>query len=531
MTKKLLLHKLIVSILMFITFTQVNAQSNFSGDLMLNYNFYQRDSSINAFGNPLYDNILSGGESWISGNYSHSDWGLRAGVRVDLFQNSNLKDLVTPYSGQGLGTWYIEKDVDKLTITAGYFYDQFGTGITYRSYEERGLGLDYATMGVRMKYRFNDNFYIKAFSGKMKNRFDLYSPLLKGAMIEKTFNISENLNMTSGASYLNRTLDKEDMNSIVANINAQELGTRFDPKYNVNVASIFNTLNYKDLTWGFEVAYKTAEATQLDGILQNKDGNVLYTTLGFSKKKYGFTIQGKRTQNFDIRTSPIQIKNDGVIDYLPPMSRQNAYRLPARYQAVTQVQSEMAAQAEVYVAPKRGLTFILNGSNITDLESELLFREILFEMNLKTKKKWGLVAGTQYINYNIETYLNKPGEGLLTAITPYVDFNYRINEKQSIEVQTQYMNCDKDFGSWLYAGVEYNLGHGWTAAISDMYNIQPYHGTKKDHYYSAFASYTHNANRFTLTYARQVEGVVCTGGVCRYEPAFSGVRLGVTSSF
>ncbi|MFN9380586.1 MAG: DUF6029 family protein, partial [Bacteroidota bacterium] len=38
-------------------------------------------------------------------------------------------------------------------------------------------------------------------------------------------------------------------------------------------------------------------------------------------------------------------------------------------------------------------------------------------------------------------------------------------------------------------------------------------------------------NLFSLSYIKQVEGVICTGGICRLEPAFSGVRLSLNSSF
>jgi hypothetical protein len=38
-------------------------------------------------------------------------------------------------------------------------------------------------------------------------------------------------------------------------------------------------------------------------------------------------------------------------------------------------------------------------------------------------------------------------------------------------------------------------------------------------------------NRITLGYVRQVEGINCTGGVCRLEPAFNGVKATLTSSF
>ena len=66
-----------------------------------------------------------------------------------------------------------------------------------------------------------------------------------------------------------------------------------------------------------------------------------------------------------------------------------------------------------------------------------------------------------------------------------------------------------------------------------MYNVKPnkIHVSAAHHYPNVFVAYTKDANRFTLQYVKQVDGINCTGGVCRYEPAFSGFKIGVTSSF
>ena len=41
---------------------------------------------------------------------------------------------------------------DNLTVTAGNFYEQFGSGLILRSFEERTLGIDNALDGLRLKY-------------------------------------------------------------------------------------------------------------------------------------------------------------------------------------------------------------------------------------------------------------------------------------------------------------------------------------------------------------------------------------------
>jgi len=66
-----------------------------------------------------------------------------------------------------------------------------------------------------------------------------------------------------------------------------------------------------------------------------------------------------------------------------------------------------------------------------------------------------------------------------------------------------------------------------------MYNITPNKAVvqKANHYYNIFVAYTQGPHRFSLAYVKQVDGINCTGGVCRYEPAFSGVKAMVTTSF
>jgi hypothetical protein len=51
------------------------------------------------------------------------------------------------------------------------------------------------------------------------------------------------------------------------------------------------------------------------------------------------------------------------------------------------------------------------------------------------------------------------------------------------------------------------------------------------HYPTVGVVYSYKSNRFSLAYVKQVEGINCAGGICRYEPTFSGVRMQVNSAF
>ena len=121
----------------------------------------------------------------------------------------------------------------------------------------------------------------------------------------------------------------------------------------------------------------------------------------------------------------------------------------------------------------------------------------------------------------------------VNAITPFMEIIYKINNKKSIRSELQYMNTKQDYGSWTFALLEFNIAPKWSFAVSDMYNIKPNKKqvSKAHHYPNIFIARSVGPHRFTAQYVKQVDGINCTGGVCRYEPAFSGFKLGIISTF
>ncbi|NND33280.1 MAG: hypothetical protein HKN76_11880, partial [Saprospiraceae bacterium] len=115
-------------------------QAYLSGQLQINGNLFLEDDRIGASNTPQYDHQLVGADTWLDLNYQIK--GFDIGARIDIFNNSNLLNPRNSYSDQGLGKWYVKKQVDKLFMEIGYIYDQIGSGLIFRSYEERPLLID-----------------------------------------------------------------------------------------------------------------------------------------------------------------------------------------------------------------------------------------------------------------------------------------------------------------------------------------------------------------------------------------------------
>ncbi len=525
--------KLISLLILLSSYSLFAQQGHLSGDLMMNVNFFQRDTNIKASGNQLYDNLLSGGEGWLGLQYSIN--GFNAAIRFDAFHNSNLKEPSSALSAAGIGMFSLSKEFQNLTITAGHIYDQIGSGIIFRAYEDRGLLIDNALFGLHLKYKPTNNFTIKGFTGQTKNMFDRYKPILKGIAAEGDVDLGSNAHITPGVGLVNRTMDQNSMDLIIATINTYPVNKRFVPKYNSNAVSVYNTLNAGDFTWYIEGALKSTEAVATDSGLNNFNGSTIFSTLGYSKSKFGINATFRRTENFMMRTSPNEILLQGIYNWQPIIAQIRPQRLIARYTPPSQDLSEIGGLLNAYITPNENLTFNLSYTHINNLASAPLFREVFAEAEIRSVKNFIFHLGTQYLIYNQSLYQqkNKLLYPNINAITPFVEIVYKISENKSIRTELQYMNTKEDYGSWMFALLEFSIASKWSFAVSDMYNVAPNytHVNKAQHYPNIFIAHTRGAHRFTLQYVKQVEGINCTGGVCRYEPAFSGAKLGIISTF
>ena len=535
-------------------------KGQFSGSFDANVNFFVEDEEIGATNTPQYDDNLIGIESWLNLRYQKGTFD--AGIRLDFFNNSNLYNPMDAYSDFGIGRIYVSKQWDQLEVTAGHFYDQIGSGIIYKSYEERALLLDNPMLGLRLRYDVNDTWNVMVFGGKQK----YYGPEEENSVFQKVFyphwdswigggriegyltakNEDATWSLAPGGGVVVRHLTEDQMDAL-ANILSSYTPDDFIDKapYTTFAASLYNTLAVGAFSWYVEGAYKSKEVfydLYADRTLWNGEmsegkyvlepGYVVYNSLSYAKKGFGAVLDLKATRNFVNKADPTEPKfNQGFVGYLPPMTRVNTYRLPARYAAATQDLGELAGQLELTYRESAERSYLLNYSHITDYDGDLLYREILGEATFKKPRKRTWIAGLQMLWYDQERYQGKTGAPTVKAITPYVDVLYKIKKKQSIRVEAQYMHTEQDFGSWVFALVEVGLAPHWIFELSDMWNVSPTKGHDALHYPTFGVTYSTGPHRFSARYVKQVEGIVCSGGICRLEPAFSGVKLQVSSQF
>ncbi|MBS3913231.1 MAG: hypothetical protein KG003_01940 [Bacteroidetes bacterium] len=551
---------LIIALLIAIPALAQNSEDKgqFSGNLLLTYQKYLRDEKIGAI-TKVYNENSSSVDAWLFMNYRIKGYDFT--VRYDGFFNSPLLNPQGSYTDHGIGYWQAHKKLDNLDITVGSFYDQLGSGILFRAYEQRQIGIDYALQGVRLIYNLTPNIRLKAFGGNQKgsleNRFGYSKQVITGGNADGIFDLGENGkfgNINVGGSVLNRSIDKATMDIMVAEINSYPVADRFEPYYNTYGFNGYFTYTIGNLAWNAEYNYKTKEAIKgLNNRLQLHDGKVIYSSLswgksginlGKQKASIGLNVQARHIENFQLKVTPNETLLSGLLSYMPSLTRQNSYRLMARYNAPAQDLGEDGIQGEMDLKPRKGTQITLNASYVRSLKSnginnkaQLLFREFYGEVIQNIGKKAKLKLGMQSIIYNQRVYEQEPEYEDVHTLTPFGEILIKLPKHRSFRWEVQYLHTDKDQGSFANTMIEIYLTPKFNISVGDMVNIQPHRyenmviADQILHYPTFFTSYLAGNSMFTLAYVKQQQGVNCSGGICRVEPAFSGVRFTCSSNF
>ena len=536
---------------------QNNSNGLVSGNIQTVGQYYQEDTIINA----ALPEHLYGFNGFANINYQKGDF--KAGIRYESYLNT-LEGYPSTFSGTGIGYRYLSWNSDNLGVTIGNFYDQFGSGMIFRAYEERQLGIDNSLDGIRINYKPLKGVNLKGMIGKQRHRFD--DGLINGngivRAIDGELNINELFDSTNKWK-LKTTLG----GSFVSKFNTDNNTTLFNLPKNVGASSLRLNLRYKRLRFSSEYVYKINDPypdNQNDNfnyIYKNGEGILL--NLGYSKKGFAIDFSAKHMDNMLWRSTNVNVgPTDLLIGYLPALTKQHTYNLAATlYPYATNFYGEIAYQADlIYKIPKKsvlggkyGTSIALNFATayvpernfINDMETtrnsyttSLFSRSdsiLIQDFNIEIKRKINtkLKMTFNYFNFIFNDNAVKVANyyKMIYAQIAVLDLTYKINRHHSLRFETQALWTNEDKGDWLFGQIEYTFSPHWYIAILDQYNSGNLDVDKRVHYGLISTGYINGSHRFSFQYGKQRAGVFCVGGVCRAVPASNGLTFTFTSSF
>ena len=457
-----------------------------------------------------------------------------------------------------LASKYIQWQDANYSVMVGDVYDQFGNGLIFRSFEDRQLGINNSIEGGRVTATFGNIVSVKALFGRPR----LYSSAngysrgwigsqyarstVGGADLSVSLSDiigSEELMMSIEGSYVNRRerLDRE--------LNGMNYGTDYFPYFeltspDLNMYSARLNLDYKGFTLRGEYAGKGKDISSGAVLGKAAKGSAVLAELGYNVGGLSVSAQVRR---LEMMGTPLSLYgNLGVmgntLNYLPALTRQHTYMLAALNPCQMNAEGELAVQADIYYtlrskqSRQRYWNFHANYSTAYTLKSyqtasskrELLWSDVNVDVERQWNKQWKTT-----LMFSRQEWNTSHGQGPALPSTTFAsnifvgDVMYKINKKFSLRMEAQYLLSTDYEGDWVAGLVEFNVAPHWSVFFSDMYNL----GTTKTNYYNGGLSFTHNRTRVQVSYGRNRAGYVCSGGVCRYQPAYTGVNLMLTTSF
>jgi hypothetical protein len=526
------------------------AQNTDSGELHGNFQtdvqFYNVDTLIGA---PIVpEKVLMNSFA----NFIYTKGNFSAGIRYESYLNA-LQGFDPGYRGNGVPFRYASYNMEGLEVTVGSFYEQFGTGLILRAYEERGLGYDNAFDGIRLRYNPMPGVYLRGLIGKQRIFMDNGPGIVRG--IDGEINLNEAIT----------DLSESKTNIIVGGSFVSKFQRDQDPIFNLpeNVGSWGGRMNVSRGKFGVlgEYIYKINDPSAVNNFIY-RHGEALFLSGSFSQKGLGVTVSAKRIDNMNFRSDRNAVANNLNVNFLPASTKQHTYNLAATlYPYATQFNGEMGLQGDIIYTFKKntlfggkyGTSINVNFSAVNDIEriplddmqasrigytsgffnvgDEKFFRDFNIEVTKRLNKKVKANFAYVYFFYNMEVVQGLGGRENVVANIGIADVSYKLSDKHTIRTELQSLTTKQDLGNWATAIVEYTYSPHWFVAIMDQYNYGNPESTQRIHYITGSFGYTRKANRFLISYGRQREGIFCIGGVCRNMPASNGLMLTVTSSF
>lgn len=555
--KKFFLIISLFAITNFYAKSQDLSKGQVSGNFQLDMQTYAKDTIIGAKSVPE-DMLLN---SYANINYTLGKF--KAGVRFEGYHNV-LQGFNGKNEGAGLAFRYASYQMERLEVTVGNFYEQFGNGLILRAYEDKTLDYDNAFDGVRLKYNIANAVFIKALVGRQRDYFGKISEgyystvygdgLVRGidaeVVLSELWAGSDAPQIVIGGGLVSKYQEEKEF---ISN------GKKY--KYPLNTTAFAQRLNvnYKGFNLSTEYAHKINDPSADNGNIF-KEGNSLLANLTYSQKGLGILLSAKRVDNMSFRSERNASLNSLMINYLPTISKNHTYSLAAMYPYATQPNGEVGFMAEVmYKFPKAsalggkyGTSIALNFSRVNSIDKEIIdnpqtlegyksdfftlgdevyFQDFNIEISKKFSKKVKGIFTYQNIIYNYDVIQGVIGHEDVKAHIGIADISYKFARKKVLRLELQGLFTKQDKGDWAMALLEYSLAPHWFFSISDMYNYGNDDDDYKVHYYTGAIAYVNKGNRFQIGYGKQREGIMCVGGVCRAVPAANGLTLSISSSF
>lgn len=533
--------------------SKVRATGSIQTEFLIPYNFKGKktgDYEKDVLNNTYFDFTVNAPYISVGARFQWAKWPL-PGYEKD-------------FAGWGVPYIWATGSYKCWQLTAGDFYEQFGSGLILRTYQERSLGVDNAIRGGRFKINPAKGLNFTVLGGKQRRYWEHNAAWLWGAdgewSLDESFSnaFKPGYGLSIGASYVGKHEPYEPI-YVVPDFEGADENLDYALKLPRNVAAFDARVKVRlqDFNILAEYATKNNDPTEDNGYTYRRGSAVLLSAT-YSKKGFSAYLQAKRSDNMSFRSKRSMIGISSFVNHLPAFTMTQTYALAAMYPYATQPDGEWAFQGEVRylfkkntpLGGKYGTNVRLSGSYISGLDpfipegmtindrqpgtnqfgtpfwkiGGLYYADANFELNKKLSRKFQMTFFYLFQKYN-QLIVEGHG-GMVTANTFIFEGQWKMAKKTQMRFELQYLQTKQDKGDWLAGLLEFSFAPHWMVTLTDTWN-----SGRNDNFYNVMVTYNLKSNRFTLGYGRTREGYNCSGGVCRWVPETKGFSLTYNYTF
>jgi hypothetical protein len=455
-------------------------------------------------------------ENWLNLDYRYNFFS--AGIRFDIFQPNDPNPAISRGKERyaDIGFKYIEADIgdveEGLKITAGNFYSLFGRGLILKSYENRNIRIDNNLLGVKTEGVFA-GFKLIALTGMAENSNAERKDILHAVDLE--YKLLRELKL--GGSFASNDPGTDAARTMIGS-------ARIQP-------SIWNFDFYGE--YGLKQNNDIKKERLNNSV--NFIGKAYYAGANFYYDQFSLVGEYKFYDNFSFESG------DGTIVYNTPPSvrKEYTYILLNRHPSPLNQANEKGFQVEGNYSFTDETFLTITYSETRTLGSDSYYQKIL---NTKLPERLQLkeifVQFNHSWNENIKTFAafgyNEERDANTKNITPVIENHFYIDEINTIRliIEHQYTTDRTTFEKYYtdVVTLEYLRSPLFNISfVSEMQTKEPEPGRTIRRFWNfiQFGYKLWEKIDLSLLIGTRQAGNICIGGVCRYEPEFSGVELKV----
>lgn len=522
-----------------------------SGSFETNTIYYVEDSKTGA---------VVPHNSYGSNNFLKLDYQLgrfSAGVQLEYYPHplvgtpmQGYEYVMEGFSINNLTEKYISWTDRNYSVTVGDFYEQFGSGLILRAWEDRALGFNNSLGGARVTFNIKDIVEGKVLYAFPRFNLGYLSTQIAGG--DLSFSLSNAIGLLDHRLSLEGSIVNRHFKNLPSWYTEYRDDYDFDLSKNVISYSGRVNYEYRGLSAKFEYVGKSKDVylDNMTGEEVFKRGDAQLFEIGYTGSNYAVMAQFRRLNYMqsqlyrpDGGSGNLGLLPGNTINYIPALSPQHTYMLAGLDPNSPQQNGEIGGQIDAFytfrrgtaIGGKRGLKIHANYARYYSINGTMskpgtnfYYRDFSFDID----KSWNSKLRT-VLFVSLQKNAMHGGEDVIRQNVFVADVTYKFTPKFSLRAELQYLYAPHAEGSkevdgdWVAGLLEASFAPKWSIFVQDMYN----HGGSEINYYSAGASFTHSFIRIALSYGRNRAGYICSGGVCREMPAYTGGNLAMTLTF